>query len=231
MLRLSDSRNLGRTLPATGLVLGPLLFALDASIDPAWAERDAAYLAEVAGNEARYVTAEIASTIGALLMIVGMIGVMRMLRRRRMTFGQVAAGMVMLGFIGLAGSFAFSVLDLAMADFGDRQAMIELRGELQDSAAYKAFWLVFFSIGVLLGLILLAVVIYRRRVVQQWSAAGIAVAVLLLYLGGDEQLLNATAWLLVAAALAPLAARIWSPGGEARARGPASSEAHGPTIS
>jgi hypothetical protein len=62
-------------------------------IEPAWAEDNAEYLAEVAGNKGAYVTAEVVSTFGALVFISGAIGVMRRMRGRRMTLGQFAAGM------------------------------------------------------------------------------------------------------------------------------------------
>lgn len=218
MLRLSDSRSFGRRLAAIGLVLGPLLFLLDTAIDPAWAEDDATYLAEVAGNEVTYTLAELASTVGALLLIAGMLGVMRLLRGPRLSLGQIAAGVVTVGLIGLTSSFAFSVFDLAMADFEDRPVMVDLRTELEHSDAYRAYWLVFFRGATVGGLIFLAVAIARRRVVHPWSPAGVVVAALLWSLGGGEQVLSATSSLLLALALAPLAARIWSLSDEAWAR-------------
>jgi Domain of unknown function (DUF4386) len=210
MLGLSDSRRFSRSLAAIGLVLGPLLFLLDTLIDPAWARDDAAYLAEVAGDEARYVIAEVASTLGALIWIVGMIGVMRLLRRRRLTLGQLAAGMVTFGLIGLTASFAFSVFDLAMADFGNREAMVHLHAELGDSFAYKAYWLTFFSAGTVLGLILLAVALLRQRLVAPWSPILLIVASVFWHVAGGERVTEALALLMLTAALAPLAAQIWS---------------------
>jgi hypothetical protein len=210
MLGLSDSRRFSRTMAAIGLVLGPLLFLLDTLIDPAWAEDDAAYLAEVAGHKGRYVIAEVSSTLGALIWILGMIGVMHLLRRRRVTLGQLAAGMVTVGLIGLTASFAFSVFDLAMADFENRAAMVGLHAELGDSLAYKAYWLTFFSAGTVLGLILLAVALLRRRIVPLWSPILLGVAAVFWQVAGGDRAPDALALLMLTVALAPLAARIWS---------------------
>jgi hypothetical protein len=210
MLTLSNSRRFGRRLAAIGLVLGPLLFFFDTLIDPAWAEDNAEYLAEVAGNKGAYVTAEVASTFGALIFIPGTIGVMRLMRGRRVTLGQFAAGIVTVGLIGLTASFAFSIIDLAMADFENRGVMVDLRAELEDSRAYNAYWLTFFSAGIVLGLILLAVALLRRRIVPVWSPTLLVVASGLWHVGGGERLLNALSLLMLAAALAPLAARMWS---------------------
>jgi hypothetical protein len=213
-----DSRRFGRTLAAVGLVLGPLLFLLDAAIDPAWAEGDAAYLAEVAASRTTYITAEVASTVGSLLLIAGMIGVMRLMRGSRVTLGQVAAGIVAIGFVGLTGSIAFSVFDLAMAGFDDRQAMVDLRGELQDSGPYRAFWFIFSAVATVGGLVLLAIALLLRPVVSRWVPALILVAAVIWYFGGSEQVPYATAWLLLTIAFAPLGARVWSLGDAAWAR-------------
>ena len=218
MLRASDSRSLSRRLAAIGLLLGPLLFLLDAVIDPAWAEDDGAYLAEVAAGKATYVIGELASTVGALALIAGMLGVMRLLRGRRVSLGQIAAGVVVLGLIGLTGGLAFSVFDLAMVDFEDRAAMVKLRAELQDSDAFRAYWLFFFRAATIGGLILLAAAVASRRIVPLWSPAALAAASLLWLLGGGEQILNAIAMLALALAVAPLAGRIWSLSDEAWAQ-------------
>ena len=113
------------------------------------------------------------------------------------------------GLIGLTASFAFSVFDLAMADFEDRGAMVELRADLEASRAYNAYWLIFFSAGTVLGLILLALALLRRRIVPVWSPILLVVGSALWQVGGGERLLTALSSLILAAALAPLAARIW----------------------
>ena len=206
---LTGSRPFSRALAAGGLVLGPLLFLLDALIDPAWAADDAAYLAEVASSETVYLAAEVASTIGALFLIAGMIGLMHELRGPRVTFAQIAAGVVAVGLIGLTGSLAFSVVDLAMADFPDRSAMADLRAELQNGWAYRAFWLAFSAVATVGGLVLLAIALFRLRVVPRWAPAAMCAAALLWYAGGSEQAVYASAWVLLTIAFAPLAALIW----------------------
>jgi hypothetical protein len=210
LIGLPDSRRLSRTLAATGLVVGPLLFLVDALIDPAWSSRNAAYLAEVAGNRTTNLVAEVIATAGALLFIPGTIGVMRLMRGRRLTLGQVAAGLVTVGLIGLTASLAFNAFDLAMADFHDRGAMVAFREELRHSGPYNAYWLFFFFGGVVLGSLLLAIALFRRRIVPRWSPVLLVAAMVLWSVEGDEQAMNVLSLLLLAAALAPFAWRIWS---------------------
>jgi hypothetical protein len=205
-----DAHKFGRTLAAIGLVAGPLLFGLDAAIDPAWASDDAAYLAEVDANRGVYLAAELCSTFGALLLIAGMIGVMLVARGPRVNLVQVAAGIVAIGFIGLAGSLAFSIFDLAMADFADRGAMAALRAELQDSAPYRAFWLVFSALATVGGLLLFSAALFARSAVPRWAPIAIAAAALLWYTRGGDQTAFVATWALLAAGFAPLAAAVRS---------------------
>jgi Domain of unknown function (DUF4386) len=210
MLRLSDSRNFSRTLAVVGLVAGPLLFLLDALIDPAWDDDNAAYLAEVAANKHLNITAEVVATLGSLVFIPGAIGVMRLMRGPRVTLGHVAAGLLTVGLIGLTASLAFNAFDVAMADFENREAMVAFRDELEDSGAVNAYWLSFFFGGVVSGSILLAIALLRRRIVPVWSPILLVVAIVLWSLKGDEKFLNALSLLILAVALAPLAMRIRS---------------------
>jgi putative effector of murein hydrolase LrgA (UPF0299 family) len=210
MLRLSDSRNFSRTLAAVGLVAGPLLFFLDTLIDPAWAEDDAAYLAEIAANRTTNITAEVVATVGSLIFIPGIVGVMRLTRGPHVTLGQLASGLVAIGLIGATGGLAFNAVDVTMADFDNREAMVAFRGELEGSGVVAAYWLSFFFGGFVLGMILLAIALLRGRIVPVWSPIMLVVATLLWSLQGENRLWNAVSLLLLAAALAPLAVRIWS---------------------
>jgi hypothetical protein len=211
---LPDSRTFSRRLAAVGLVAGPLLFLLDTVIDPAWDGDPAAYLAEVADNRSAYIAGEVAATAGSLLFIPGTIGVMRLMRGPRVTFGYLAAGLFTVGLIGLTASLAFNAFDLAMADFADRKAMEAFREQLQHSGAYDAYGFVFFLGGIVLGAILLAIALLLRPIVPVWSPILLAVAVVLWSVIGEEQLWNALSLVLLAASLVPLARLIWSLGDE-----------------
>lgn len=210
MLRLSDSRNFSRTLAAIGLIVGPLLFVLGALIDPAWDDDHAAYLAEVADGKGAYITAGALGTLGSLFFIAGTIGVMRLLRHRRVTFGQFAAGLLTVGLIGLTAGFAFNAFDVAVADFDDRETMVAFSESLEDSGALNAYFIAFFFGGIVLGSVLLAIALYRRRIVPIWSPILLVVAIVVGFAGGEEKLLSALSFLILAAALAPLAMLIWS---------------------
>ncbi|MEK6328693.1 MAG: hypothetical protein AABM66_14385 [Actinomycetota bacterium] len=209
MLRFSDSRNFSRTLAAIGLIAGPLLFCIQGLVDPAWADDSAEYLAEVADDKGRYIAAGVVGTIGSLLFIPGLLGVMRLFRGRSVTLGQIAAGLLTLGVIGLTASLAFNGFDVILAESADREAAVAIYDDLEDSGALVAYFVFFFFVGIVLGSILLAIALFRRRIVPIWSPILLVVAILFGFFAGEEAITNAISFVLLAAALAPLAMLIW----------------------
>ena len=210
MLRFSDSRNFSRTLAAIGLIAGPLLLCIESLLDPAWASDSAEYLAEVAADKGRYIAAGAAGTIGSLLFIPGLLGVMRLFRGRSVTLGQIAAGLLTVGVIGLTAILAFNGFDVILADHADRAAAVEIYDELDDSGALIAYFLFFFFIGIVLGSILLAIALFRRRIVPIWSPILLVVSILVSFFASEESaIVNAISFLILTAALAPLAMLIW----------------------
>jgi hypothetical protein len=209
MLRLRDSANFSRTLAAIGLLLGPLLLALSSILDPAWDDDAATYLAEVADNKGAYIAAGAIGTIGTLLFIPGMLGVMRLMRRRGVTLGQVAAGLLTFGLIGLTPLLAFNGLDVVLAEASNRDAAVAIYEDIEDSAAVTIYWVSFFMVGIVLGSILLAVALFRRRIVPIWSPILLIVAIVVGFFG-ESAVISALSFLVLGAALYPLAMRIWS---------------------
>jgi hypothetical protein len=210
MLRFSDSRNFSRTLAAIGLLAAPLLFVIQSLLDPAWASDSAEYLAEVADDKGRYIAAGVVGTIGSLLLIPGMLGVMRLFRGRSITLGQIAAGLIAMGAIGLTAGLAFNGFDIILADHTDRAAAVQIYDEGDNNGAVIAYFIFFFFVGIVLGSILLAIALFRRRIVPIWSPILLVVAIVVGFLAGEESaIVNAISFLILAAALAPLAALMW----------------------
>ena len=62
----------------------------------------------------------------------------------------------------------------------------------------------------MLGSILLAIALFRRRIVPIWSPILLLVAIVVSFLAGEESaIVNAISSLILTAALAPLAMLIW----------------------
>jgi Domain of unknown function (DUF4386) len=209
MLRLSDSRNFSRTLAAIGLIVGPLLFAVSGLLDPAWDDDAATYLAEVRDGKSGYIAAGVLGTIGALLFIPGTLGVARLFRTRRVSLGQVGATLITIGLIGLTAMLAFNALDVVLAEADNRGAAAIIYDSADESAALTAYWMSFFLGGVTLGSILLVIALFRRRIVPIWSPILLLVSVLAGFFG-ESGVTSALSFVLLLAALFPLAMLMWN---------------------
>lgn len=217
MLNLSDSRNFSRTLAALGLSLGPFLFFVGTVIDPAWADDTGDYLQAIADAPGTYTAAGVLWTIGALLFIPGMLGVMKLMRGKGVTLGQVGAGLIATGLILFASAMAFYGVDVVLADFADREAAVQIADGFEDSAAVGTMYMISFLAGVVLGSVLLAIALLRRHIVPIWSPA-LLVASTVLGFVGETQMLSAASLLLLVAGLFPLSQRIWHLSDEAWGR-------------
>lgn len=204
MFNLSDSISFSRNLAGVGLLAGPLLMALAALIDPAYDDDAALYLAEVADGEGAYLIAGLLGTIGSLVFIAGGLGLIRLLRGPAVSLGQVGAWLLTLGLIGLAPVLAFNGFDIALADAESRESAVAIFDSLEDSAALTVYWVSFFFIGVVLGTLLIALALIRRRIVPVW-APGVLLAALAVGFGGSGAVLAALSFILLAVGFYPLA--------------------------
>jgi hypothetical protein len=206
VLRFGDSANFSRTLAVVGLVAGPLLLAVSALIDPAWGDDSETYLSKVADNSGIYAASGTISTVGTVILIAGMLGVLHLLRRRSIALGQIAACLVVIGLIGLTPSMAFYGIDIALAQADNREAAVAIYES--EPALLVAYWITFFFGGIVLGFVLLAVALFLRRVVPIWAPVLLIVALVLIFFA-EGAVLNALANVLLGVALFPLAMRIW----------------------
>lgn len=206
---MSDSRSFGRTLAAVGLIGGPLLLVAASLVDPAWSDDTATYLQEVADDKGRYVAAGALDTVGTLLLIAGTLGLVRLLRTRDVGLGQIGAGLLTIGLIGLVPILLINGVDIEMADADDREAMVALSDSIEDSAVIGVYFFGFFLVGIALGSLLLAIALFRRRVVPIWSPVLLIAAIVVSFLG-EAQWASAASFVLLLVAFLPLAMRILS---------------------
>lgn len=209
MLNLADSRNFARTLAALGLFVGPMSFLIASVIDPAWADDGATYLQEVAAGETMYLAAGVLWTVGSLFLVFGMLGVVRLMRDKGVTLGQVGAGLMALGSIMLSAAVAFFGVDVALARVEDRALAVEIWESLESVPVAGAFYFVAFLGGIVLGSLLLAIALFRRKTVPVWSPVVLIVSTVVGFVG-QTQLMSVISIGLLAVALFPLGQKIWS---------------------
>ena len=151
MLKFSDSRNFSRTFAALGLILSPVLFAVATAIDPAWSDDEQAYLGEVASNPTLYQLSALLFVIGTILLVPGLVGVVHLLRGRRVSLGQVGASLVLAGAIVASGFLGISIIEATASQPSfDRNQAVTLLSASQGSGFALIFPIAFIG-GITLG--------------------------------------------------------------------------------
>lgn len=237
-----DTRTLSRKGAAYCLVAGPVLFALSVLFSVSTEDEPADYLADVSDATGRHVFSSVLFMLGGLALLIGMLGVAHLLRARRLTLGQVGASMVAVGATVGVGVFVIGIIDAEAAGVAtDRVAMVALLERAEDSLGASLFFVGFFALGILLGNLLLALALLRRRgAVPVWVPGVLVAGLILTFVFGDG-ILGALAFLVLAAAYWGIASTMlalgdeqwerWSPLGEAAARPDEVSPPAAPTAS
>ncbi len=194
MLSLSDERNFVRSLAGLSLIVAPLLLLLGNAIDPGASDKAAERLTQIANNEARYVAAGYLLLAGAWMFVPGLIGLWRLFAGQRVSLGQVGTGLTLIGVVTTIAFFGFGVYEYEAAQPGvDRAQMARLADNVEEPAAVAIPLLIVFLVGMVLGSLIVAWSLWRRRVVPAWSPAAIVVGSLLNFVA-DSAVLSATAF-------------------------------------
>ncbi|MGH2981379.1 MAG: hypothetical protein ACRDKV_04975, partial [Solirubrobacterales bacterium] len=213
MLRFSDSRNFTRTLAALGLIVAPLMLLAAAIIGPDISGDDyVEELASIADNEAAWVISGILFLFAPLVLLPGMLGVIRLLRRRGVTLGQVGAGLIMFGALLTMAFYGWGAIEYVAAteDGVDRGQMATVFDAAEDSVVGVPIWVGGFIIGLTIGSILLAIGLWRNRVVPIWSPIALVLSTLINFFGAEEKWVAAASFVLLFIALWPLAQKLLS---------------------
>lgn len=226
MLKVNDSVDFSRTSAAVSLMLGALCFVAASLVEPAWAPDAQAYLDEIAAASNRYQASGVLNALGSTAMVFGLIGVLHLLRGRRVTLGQLGAGLMIMGSVLLAGHWLIVLVETAGAQVDPDRAL-----EVLTTASESPWSLASVAgIGLVLGQVLLAVGLWTRRATPVWVPIALLLSTAVTFLPGNappsdtyqwrtsSQALAVVAMALLGAALVGLALRILSLSDEAWAR-------------
>lgn len=166
MLTIKDSVRFARTSSALSLTVAALCFLIANLVDPAWAPGARAYLDEIAAAPNRYQGSAVLNALGATVSVFGLIGVLHLLRGRRVTLGQLGAGLILVLWVLDGARWLINLVETAGAQDDPNRALTLL------TAASQSPWAVLVDIaavcGLFLGPVLLAVEAWRRRVTPIW---------------------------------------------------------------
>lgn len=185
----SDQRDAARLLAGWSLIVAPVLLLLWNAIDPATSDHAAERLTQIADNGPRYIVAGYLSLVGAWAFVPGLIGLWQLFQGSRITLGQVGSGLMLIGIITTIAFFGLGVYEYEAAQPGyDRAQMAKLADAVEAPSAVAIPLLVVFVLGLMLGSVIVAWSLWRRRIVPLWSPAAIVVGTILNFLSDSPAL-------------------------------------------
>ena len=189
MLRFSDARNFGRTLTGLALIVGPLLMLAAGIISPDTDnDNKLKELNSVAAHKSAYIFGSVLFLLSTLVLLAASVGIIHLFRGRRVTLGQIAGSLLLIGTATTFAFYAFSITEYEMVNQKglDRAVLADYLHKANNTAAGAPIF-VLFLLGIVLGLILLAVALWRSGLVPKWAAALILVGGVFAFAGGQSQ--------------------------------------------
>ena len=184
MPNVSDAHHFRKTVAGVCMIAAPLLLLAGMVVHPERVTDEAGQLAVVAGDMDQWFSAHLLLLGSIVLAVPAVLGLMHMLREREVSYGHLGGGLGLLGLIAIAGVVAidgFVGWQMAAAD-ADRGAMVALYERLNETAGVVIpFYGMSFAFA--LGLLMLAVGLYRAHAVQSWMAVFLAIGSVLLAIG------------------------------------------------
>jgi hypothetical protein len=166
----SDSQHLRKMVAGACMLLAPLLFLIAFVVSPELETKAGAALSSAADNVDRFYIANLLATIGLMLVVPAVLGLMHMLRERRPAYSGLGGALTLIGvFASLVGQgVAFVMWEMARhgADSAANTTVIDR--VLHDSGTVLPIYVLGYAGA--LGVVVLAAGLYMARVVDWWMA-------------------------------------------------------------
>ena len=189
MLRFSDARNFGRTLTGLALIAGPLLMLVASIVTPNTDnDNKLKELNSVAAHKSAYLWGSVLFLLGTLILLAASVGIIHLFRNRRVTLGQIAGSLLLVGTAVTTAFYAFTILEYEMVNHAglNRAELAKYLHEVNNTAALAPLFILFI-LGIVLGLILLAIAAWRAKLIPIWAAILILLGGLIAFFGGQDQ--------------------------------------------
>lgn len=195
MLKLTDAHNFRRTLAGLCLIAAPAAGLAATVVAPPAALDIGERLTIVAEHSSRFLASNLLAVLMQIFLVPALLGLLHLLKGRGVVLGHIGGGLALAGVFGYMGVLATEFVLLEMAE-GGRREMIALAERVYGSVGFGIF-LLMFLFGLLLGLIILAVALWRARVVPVWAAACIVLASVLDFVASTSSVAVVLAWILL----------------------------------
>jgi uncharacterized membrane protein len=201
MMTLSDAHRFRKAVAGICMLLAPFAFLGAAIVAPVInGTGEGTILRGIAGNPDRFYISTVLVLVGLVFLVPALLGLMHMLRERRVAYGHLGGGLALIGALSFALFSGVMLMEWQMVRGGaSRGQMVSLLHRFDHTAGTAAFF--WFSLAFLVGMVVLAIGLYLADAVH-WStavvlAAGAAILEAALMANRYWLYIVATAFLLV----------------------------------
>ena len=194
-MHLSDAHHSRKMVAGACMVVAPILLLVAMVIHPASDMNEATQVATIADNLDAWYAAHLIALVSIVLTVPALLGLMHMLRERQVSLGHIGGGLAMVGLLAFVGIVAMELVMWELVSEGETATAVTLLQGLNDSAGILIPFALM-SFGFAIGMALLAVGLYRARVVQSWMAVCVGAGSILFGFG----IATAMNWLTIVAA-------------------------------
>jgi hypothetical protein len=159
------------------MIFGPLLFLVAFAVSPKLETAAGKMLAVTASHPDRTFITLMAAMVGTVLLLGAVLGLTHMMRERGAAYGNVGGAISVIGVLGIMASFSASFIVWLMAKDGVTAADAHLLHRYNASAPAVIIGVAGFLLA--LGLVVMAMGLYRAHFVDWWMAMCIALGAIL----------------------------------------------------
>lgn len=168
---------IARTVTGWSLILAPLTGLCAAVALPALRDSRSAEIAAIARHQDRFYLYALGILLSSYLFVPAFFGIMNLLREQAPRWAYLAGGLAQVGMLVAIGDAATELMYWQMgAPSADHHQMAAL-ADRYESANGSGLVYTVGGLAVLVGTLLVAVALWRTRIVPRWAAVGIAVGV------------------------------------------------------
>jgi hypothetical protein len=179
MTGLSDAHHFRKMVAGFCMMMFPLLLLIGLVVHPETGTDAADTIAAAAGDPDAWYIAHLLLLIALVLAVPAVLGLMHMLREREVAWGHLGGGLAMIGILAFVGIVAIEGFAGWQAAAGDRSEMVALFDRLYETAGVVIPFFVM-SFAFALGVLCLALGLYRARAVQSWMVLCVAISAVLM---------------------------------------------------
>ena len=209
-MHLSDAHHTRKMVAGACMMLAPVLLLVSTIVRPELHDGSAAQLAEIAAHPDAWYAAAIIGLVSIVLAVPAVLGLMHMLRERRVADGHVGGAMALLGLLAFTGLTAIGMVAWQMTAGGDQTQMAAALERVQETTGSMVpFYLGSFLWAI--GTSVLAFGLWSARAVSPISAACLAAGGIAVVVGFAA----AMSWLTIVGAaftvvgLVPIGYAVW----------------------